>query len=103
MTPQQLKHTNLIFLEHRKLSTEVDLLIKQVNSLETINRNFAVVDSLRSSQLNRCMLQAEVNDQVINSLNMQLTKKEKKVKKLRGLTIGGFTVAAGLFAILFVK
>lgn len=81
----------------------MDLLIKQVSSLETINHNLAVADSLRLNQLNRCMLQAELNDQLINSLNMQLTKKEKKVKKLRGLTIGGFTVAAGLFAVLFVK
>lgn len=103
ITPQQLKHTNLIFLEHRKLSKEVDLLIQQVNGLETINKNLAVADSLRLSQLNRCMLQADLNDQVISSLNLQLTKKEKRIKKWRNLSIGGFTVAAGLFAVLFIK
>ena len=47
ITPQQLKHTNLIFLEHRKLSKEVDLLIQQVNGLETINKNLVAMDSLR--------------------------------------------------------
>lgn len=103
ITPQQLKHTNLIFLEHRKLSKEVDLLIQQVNGLETVNKNLVAMDSLRLSQLNRCMLQADINDQVINSLNIQLAKKEKRVKKLRNLSIGGFTVAAGLFAVLFIK
>ena len=98
-----MKHTNLIFLEHRKLSKEVDLLIQQVNGLETINKNLTAMDSLRLSQLNRCMLQADINDQVINSLNIQLAKKEKRVKKLRNLSIGGFTVAVGLFAVLFIK
>ena len=87
ITPQQLKHTNLIFLEHRKLSKEVDLLIQQVNGLETVNKNLVAMDSLRLSQLNRCMLQADINDQVINSLNIQLAKKEKRVKKLRNLSI----------------
>lgn len=98
-----MKHTNLIFLEHRKLSKEVDLLIQQVNGLETVNKNLVAMDSLRLSQLNRCMLQADINDQVINSLNIQLAKKEKRVKKLRNLSIGGFTVVAGLFAVLFIK
>ena len=98
-----MKHTNLIFLEHRKLSKEVDLLIQQVNGLETINKNLIAMDSLRLSQLNRCMLQADINDQVINSLNIQLAKKEKRVKKLRNLSKGAFTVAAALFAVLFVK
>lgn len=98
-----MKHTNLIFLEHRKLSKEVDLLIQQVNGLETVNKNLVAMDSLRLSQLNRCMLQADINDQVINSLNIQLAKKEKRVKKLRNLSIGGFTVTAGLFAVLFIK
>lgn len=98
-----MKHTNLIFLEHRKLSKEVDLLIQQVNGLETVNKNLVAMDSLRLSQLNRCMLQADINDQVINSLNIQLAKKEKRIKKLRNLSIGGFTVVAGLFAVLFIK
>ena len=49
------------------------------------------------------MLQADKNDQVISSLNLQLARKEKKVKKWRNLSIGGFTVAAGLFAVLFIK
>lgn len=81
----------------------MDLLIQQVNGLETINKNLVAMDSLRLSQLNRCMLQVDINDQVINSLNIQLAKKEKRVKKLRNLSIGGFTVATGLFAVLFIK
>ena len=103
ITPQQLKHTNLIFLEHRKLSKEVDLLIQQVNGLETVNKNLVAMDSLRLSQLNRCMFKELITWSLISACNIQLAKKEKRVKKLRNLSIGGFTVAAGLFAVLFIK
>ena len=103
ITPQQLKQTNLIFLEHKKLSKEVVLLNQQIGNLETINKNLILTDSLRTSQLNRCMLQANLNDQVINSLNAKLAKKEKQSKKLKTLSISGFTIAASLFVTLFIK
>nr|DAW84570.1 MAG TPA: hypothetical protein [Caudoviricetes sp.] len=103
ITPQQLKQTNLIFLEHQKLSKEVVLLMEQTKNLEIVNLNLKRADSIRTVQLRRCMLQAEINDQAITALNKTVEQKNQKIKKWKNWTIGGFTVSAGLLAILLIK
>ena len=74
ITPQQLKHTNLVFLEHKKLLKEVDLLDCQNKNLALINKNLERADSIKSIQLKRCMLQAEMQDQAITTLNKTMKK-----------------------------
>lgn len=68
-----------------------------------MNANLVNVDSLRNSQLDRCLLQARLSDQVISSLNTELNKKNKTVTKLRKLSIGGITVSVGLLAFILLK
>ena len=47
ITPEQLKTTNLIFLEHKKYSEEVPLLEKKIDTLEKINKSWIHTDSIR--------------------------------------------------------
>lgn len=103
ITPQQLKQTNLIFLEHKKLLNEVDLLSSQNKNLGVINHNLELSDSIKSVQLRRCMLQAEMQDQAISSLNKTIQKKDHKIKTWKNWAVGGFTVSAGLLIILLAK
>jgi hypothetical protein len=49
ITPEQLKTTNLIFLEHKKYSEEVPLLEKKVETLEAINKSWIHTDSIRKA------------------------------------------------------
>ena len=52
LTPSQLKETNLIFAEHRKLLIENRLLKDQVNNYKEDNNLLIKADSLRVSQIN---------------------------------------------------
>ena len=47
ITPEQLKTTNLIFLEHEKYTKEVPLLNKKIETLEEINKSWLHTDSIR--------------------------------------------------------
>ena len=47
ITPEQLKTTNLIFLEHEKYTKEVPLLNKKIETLEKINKSWLHTDSIR--------------------------------------------------------
>ena len=51
ITPQQLKASNLIFLEHKKLKLERFELNKQLTSYELLTANYAKTDSIRLQQL----------------------------------------------------
>lgn len=79
------------------------LLMEQTKNLEIVNLNLRRADSIRTVQLRRCMLQAEINDQAITALNKTVEQKNQKIKKWKNWTIGGFTVSAGLLAILLIK
>ena len=103
ITPQQLKRTNLIFLEHKKLLKEVNLLDTQSKSLQAVNNNLERADSIRAIQLERCMLQVEIQDQAITSLNKTIQKKDNRIKAWKNWAIGGFAVSAGLLTILLIK
>lgn len=104
ITPQQLKQTNLIFLEHKKLSKEVDLLLSETKNLEIVNGNLERVDSLRTEQLKSCMDRAETYSQNISALNKSIEQKDKKTKKWRNCAIGGMTVSVGLLvAFILIK
>lgn len=96
ITPQQLKATNLIFLEHKKLKLEIPELKKQLTSYEKI-------DSVRNAQVKRLMLHAQASEQVMQNQLREINKLESKKKLYRGLTIGGFTVSAVLLITLLPK
>ena len=78
ITPQQLKASNLIFLEHKKLKLE-------------------------RFELARAELQMQMYDEAISKQQEQIAKMNKKNKRLTTLSIGGFAISVGLLLALLIK
>lgn len=103
ITPQQLKASNLIFLEHKKLKLERFELNKQLTSYELLTANYAKTDSIRLQQLARAELQMQMYDEAISKQRKQIAKMNKKNKRLTTLSIGGFVISMGLLLALLIK
>lgn len=103
ITPQQLKASNLIFLEHKKLKLERFELNKQLTSYELLTANYAKTDSIRLQQLARAELQMQMYDEAISKQQEQIAKMSKKNKRLTTLSIGGFAISVGLLLALLIK
>lgn len=103
ITPQQLKATNLIFLEHRKLKLELPELNKQIVTYEGLIKSYVITDSVRNAQVERLMLHAQVSEQVMQNQLREINKLESKKKLYKGLTIGGFSVSVVLLITLLLK
>lgn len=100
ITPQQLKASNLIFLEHKKLKLERFELNKQLASYELLTVNYAKTDSIRLQQLARAELQMQMYDEAISKQQEQIAKMNKR---LTTLSIGGFAISVGLLLALLIK
>lgn len=100
ITPQQLKASNLIFLEHKKLKLERFELNKQLASYELLTANYAKTDSIRLQQLARAELQMQMYDEAISKQQEQIAKMNKR---LTTLSIGGFAISVGLLLALLIK
>lgn len=103
ITPQQLKATNLIFLEHKKLKLEVPELNKQILSYESLIKSYEQTDSVRNAQVKRLMLHAQVSEQVMQNQLREINKLESKKKLYKGLAVGGFSVSVVLLITLLLK
>ena len=103
ITPQQLKASNLIFLEHKKLKLERFELNKQLTSYELLTANYAKTDSIRLQQLARAELQMQMYDEAISKQREQIAKMNKKNKRLTTLSIGGFAISVALLLALLIK
>lgn len=103
ITPQQLKATNLIFLEHKKFKLEIPELKKQLTSYESLINSYERTDSVRNAQINRLMLHAQASEQVIQSQLKEINKLESKKKLYKGLTVSGVTVSVVLLITLLLK
>lgn len=103
ITPKQLKITNLIFLEHRKLKLEVPELNRQIDSYALMTANLNKTDSIRRQQLERAKLQMQLYDEAIQAQNRQLSKMVSKNKRLTVISIGGCTLSIGLLVFLLLK
>lgn len=103
ITPQQLKASNLIFLEHKKLKLERFELNKQLTSYELLTANYAKTDSIRLQQLARAELQMQMYDEAISKQQEKIAKMNKKNKRLTTLSIGGFAISVGLLLALLIK
>lgn len=100
ITPQQLKHTNLIFLEHKKFKSDLLDLNKKLSLQKQIN------DKLEES----LVIQANAieNYKSMESINKDLLyKKDQEIKKYKlsakGWMIGGISVAVVGVLLLIAK
>ena len=77
ITPQQLKTTNLIFLEHEKYTKEVPLLNKKIETLEKINKSWLHTDSIR--RINEKQYNTIIKKDSIKITQLQSSRKKYKV------------------------
>ena len=77
ITPEQLKTTNLIFLEHEKYIKEVPLLNKKIETLEEINKSWLHTDSIR--KINEKQYNAIIKKDSIKITQLQSSHKKYKV------------------------
>lgn len=103
ITPQQLKATNLIFLEHKKFKLEIPELKKQIISYESLINSYERNDSVKNAQINRLMLHAQASEQVMQNQLREINKLESKKKLYKGLTVGSVTVSVVLLITLLLK
>lgn len=77
ITPEQLKTTNLIFLEHEKYTKEVPLLNKKIETLEKINKSWLHNDSIR--RINEKQYNTIIKKDSIKITQLQSSRKKYKV------------------------
>ena len=77
ITPEQLKTTNLIFLEHEKYTKEVPLLNKKIETLEKINKSWLHADSIR--RINEKQYNTIIKKDSIKITQLQSSRKKYKV------------------------
>ena len=103
ITPQQLKATNLIFLEHKKLKLQVPELNKQIVSYESLINSYTQSDSLKNSQIGKLTSYIEVSEQVRENQLREINKLKSKNQLYKGLSIGGITISVILLITLLIK
>ena len=103
ITPQQLKQTNLIFLEHQKLKFDNQELSKEIISYNNLVDNYKKSDSIRIKQLNVYETEAQISNKKIQEQSALIDKLKAKVKTWKKWTVGGFSLSAVLAALLFIR
>ena len=79
ITPEQLKTTNLIFLEHEKYTKEVPLLNKKIETLEEINKSWLHTDSIRR-------IKEKQYNSIIKKDSIKITQLQSSHKKYKVVT-----------------
>ena len=100
ITSDQLKYTNLIFVEHKKLLEENRLLYQQIKNYKAKTNNLLKTDSLRVEQIANYQHINEEYILQIDNLNKAIKKKDRTVTCWK---IGGITVSIGLVLFLLLK
>lgn len=100
ITSDQLKYTNLIFIEHKKLLEENKLLLQQVQNYKVKTNYLLTTDSLRVAQISNYKLINREHSIQIENLNKTIKKKDRAVTCWK---IGGITVSIGLILFLILK
>lgn len=100
ITQQQLKQTNVIFLEHKKLKTEVTLLNNKIRLQKE------VIDKLDTVIMNK-NIQISNSERLLTLKNGLITTQDKQIsaykQNIKFLTIGGVTLGLTAIIILLIK
>ena len=100
VTTQDIKYTNLIFIEHKKLIKDNALLLNQIKNYKDLTNTLTQVDSLRLKQIKEYSTLNENYQLQIESLNKDIKKKNKTLLCWK---IGGITISSGLLLFLLLK
>ena len=100
ITSDQLKRTNLIFVEHEALLKTNSLLHQQLNNYKLNNDLLLRSDSIRKVEIDKYKLLTESFSSKIASLNKEIKRKDRTILTLK---IGGITISSGLLLWLLLK
>ena len=103
ITPQQLKATNLIFLEYKKLKLEVPELNKQIVTYESLINSYNQSDSLKNAQIKELTSYVEISEQIKENQLKEINRLKSKNQLFKGISIGGVTVSVALLIVLLIK
>lgn len=100
ITPQQLKHTNLIFLEHSKLRKQVKLVNDKLKLSNEINSNLEKSIVLKDQEIeNYKNIEKTYKSEIL--INEDRLRKQKR--KTYKWMIGGIAVSVTSLILLIVK
>ena len=97
---EQLKETNLIFLEHKKLLEENALLYKQLENFQKSYTVLSQIDSTRVKEIGQYIEILEDRNKQIEKLTKEISIKDKA---FRGWKIGSIIVTGTLALWLLLK
>ena len=97
---EQLKETNLIFIEHRKLLEENALLYKQLDNFRKSYNILTQIDSTRIKEIAEYKEIVNDRNKQIENLNKEINAKDKAFK---GWRIGSILVTGTLALWLLFK
>lgn len=100
ITPNQLKETNLIFVEHQKLLIENNLLLEQISNFKYDNSLLQAADSIKFLQIENYKELISTYDLEIEELNKELKNKNASLLMWK---VGGVAISAGLLIWLLLK
>ena len=103
ISPTQLKQTNLIFLEHKKLSLENSELKIQNENYGKLIFNYQVSDSVKNEQISLLTNSLGEYNSIIEEHKVQIGKLQSSKKLYKGIAVGGVTISLGLLILLIVK
>ena len=103
ITAQQLKQTNLIFVEHNTLKAENKELNLQISKYQELVNNYKKQDSINNIKINELMeFSTYANNEMVLK-DKEISKLKHTKKNLKLFTICGFSISALLGVLLFVK
>lgn len=99
ITHNQLKATNLIFVEHAKLAILYPIQERKIAVYKQLESEYKLNDSIKSKQIIEHQNTINENIKTINSLNSTISNKNKKIKKIRNWAIGSTIINIGLITL----
>ena len=93
ITATELKYTNFIFIEHKRLLVDNSLLKVQINNYSNLYNQQLNIDTIRKEELDNCYNQ-------INTLQNRISNKDKTIKLFK---IGTISVSACLLLVFLFK
>lgn len=92
ITAKQLKQTNIIFLEHRRLKERDSVMIKQIDEMNRLLAIYNSIDSINKQQLSSFKKQVEDQNKTIDDMSSKLIKSKKKNRR-KNFVLGVLSVA----------
>ena len=100
ITSNQLRYTNLIFVEHEKLLIENSLLNSQLTNYQNKLQLSYEIEQDQLAQINQYKIINDAYLLQIEELNRSISNKNRIIT---GLKIGGLTICVTAAILLFIK